>query len=189
MRQQLCCYCSWHVEQRCTWCLTRLFPSSCQLGTCSTWPDPPSAYPSPKSRLCLALQQRASASPAGHLCHQNWRSFDIKLVLLKKMPWFAGFANLHGVNTVFAADFTLTLWCHWMWLTAANMHRAQHTAVDGSESVFVSYNACCELQLLSTLHPSSLPISSATSSCSLDEKTSAFHRLLTNSYNCIKSNS
>ena len=137
MRQQLCCYCSWHVEQRYTWCLTRLFPSSCQLGTCSTWPDPPSAYPSPKSRLCLALQQRASASPAGHLCHQNWRSFDIKLALLKKMPWFAGFANLHGVNTVFAADFPLTLWCHWMWLTAANMH-SPSTLLLMAASLFLS---------------------------------------------------
>ena len=85
VRQQLCCYCSWHVEQRCTWCLTQLFPSGRQFGTCSTSPDPPSASPCPKSGLYLALQQRASASPAGHLHHQNWRSFDVvKLALLNK---------------------------------------------------------------------------------------------------------
>lgn len=141
VRQQLCCYCFWCVEQRCSWWLSRLFPHGRQLGTCFTCPDLPSASTSPKSGLCLALQQRASASPAGRLRHQNWRSFDVvRLALLKKkkMPWFAGFANSHGVNTLLAADFTLPLWCHWMWLSGANMHRPQHTAADGSQSVFVS---------------------------------------------------
>lgn len=85
VRQQLCCYCFWCVEQRCSWWLSRLFPHGRQLGTCFTCPDLPSASTSPKSGLCLALQQRASASPAGRLRHQNWRSFDVvRLALLKK---------------------------------------------------------------------------------------------------------